>query len=66
MIAVKPNGRRSKKPTEEELAMMYGGMTAKEVGEYYGVTESTVRKWLAEYRKESRRNAEENQQQSTR
>ena len=54
-------GRKSKKPTEAELEMLYSQMTAKEVGEHYGVAESTVRKWILEYRKESKKeNAEEN------
>ena len=34
-------------------------MTAREIAEHYGVAESTVRKWIGEYRKESK-NAEEN------
>lgn len=59
MIEKKRKGKRSKKPTEAELKMLYSQMTAKEVGEHYGVAESTVRKWILDYRKESN-NAEEN------
>lgn len=52
MIEKKKKGKRSKKPTETELSMLYSQMTAKEVGEHYGVAESTVRKWILDYRKE--------------
>lgn len=34
-------------------------MSAREIAEHYGVAESTVRKWIGEYRKESK-DAEEN------
>lgn len=60
MIEKKKKGKRSKKPTEAELDMLYSQMTAKEVGEHYGVAESTVRKWILEYRKESKKQNEEN------
>ena len=55
----KQSGRKSKKPTEAELEMLYSQMSAREVAEHYGVAESTVRKWIGKYRKESK-NAEEN------
>lgn len=56
MIEPKRMGRRSKKPTEAELAMYYSQMTAKECAEHYGVSEQTVRRWVTEYRKEAKRN----------
>lgn len=59
MIEAKKKGRRSRKPSEQELAMMYSQMTAKEVGERYGVAETTVRRWIREYRRNSI-NAEKN------
>lgn len=55
----KQSGRKSKKPTQSELEMLYSQMSAREVAEHYGVAESTVRKWIGDYRKESN-NAEEN------
>lgn len=55
MIPAKKRGRRTIKPTEEELAKLYETMTAAEIGERYGVQENTVRKWLYEYRKEARK-----------
>lgn len=55
----KQSGRKSKKPSQAELEMLYSQMSAREVGEHYGVAESTVRKWIGEYRKETE-NAEEN------
>lgn len=55
----KQSGRKSKKPTQSELEMLYSQMSAREVAEHYGVAESTVRKWIGDYRKESN-NAEKN------
>lgn len=48
----KQSGRKSKKPSKEELEMLYSQMSAREIAEHYGVAESTVRKWIGEYRKE--------------
>lgn len=59
MIENKKRGRKRIKPSEEELAELYKTMTAKEVGEHYGVKESTVRRWITEYRK-GHENAKEN------
>ena len=56
MIKRKKLGRASKKPTEAELASLYSQMTAKEVASHYGVSESTVRKWVADYRKQEEEN----------
>lgn len=50
-IAKKKGGRPSKKPSIEMLNMLYQSMTAKEIAEKYGVTESTVRSWIARARK---------------
>ena len=54
MIEKKRGGRPSKKPDEAQLSMLYSGMTAKELAEHYGVSVSTVQRWIAEYRKESK------------
>ena len=48
----KQSGRKSKKPSKVELEMLYSQMSAREVAEHYEVAESTVRKWIGEYRKE--------------
>ena len=45
-------GKPSKRPTAEELSEMYSKMTAKQVAEHYGVAASTVRAWIAYYRKQ--------------
>lgn len=47
-------GRVSKRPSEQELDKLYSQMSAREVGEHYGVSESAVRKWIAFYRKEEK------------
>jgi len=52
MIAKKKAGRPSKRPSNLELAMMYHCMTAPEIGAKYGVSEFTVRNWIAKARKE--------------
>lgn len=56
MIAKKKGGRPSKRPTNEELALMYQMMTAKQVAEKYGVSEYTVRNWVNKARKEETAN----------
>ena len=48
----KKRGRKNRRPTQEELETLYSGMTAKEVGNHYGVAEQTVYTWLNYYRKE--------------
>lgn len=45
-------GKPSKRPPVEELAELYSKMTAKEVAAHYGVAESTVKTWIAYYRKQ--------------
>lgn len=52
IIAKKRGGRPSKRPSNEELAMLYQNMTAKQIGEYFGVSEYTVRNWIFKARKE--------------
>ena len=47
----KKKGYPSKRPCEAELAELYSKMTAKEVAAHYGVSASTVRGWIAYYRK---------------
>ena len=48
----KTRGKPSKRPPEKELSELYAKMTAKEVAEHYGVAPSTVRAWIAHYRKQ--------------
>jgi len=48
----KKRGKPSKRPTEAELAELYARMTAKQVAEHYGVATSTVKTWIAYYRKQ--------------
>ena len=47
----KTRGKKSKRPSEQELSELYARMTAKEVAEHYGVSVSTVKTWIAYYRK---------------
>lgn len=54
-IPKKRHGRPSKRPSAEELSMLYSGMTAPEIAEHYKVSESTVRAWLGYYRKQAER-----------
>lgn len=51
-IISKKKGRPSKRPSDEELAMLYSAMTAREVAEHYGVSVSTVKAWIASTRRE--------------
>lgn len=55
-IAKKEGGRPSKRPTNTELALLYQNMTAKQIGEHYGVSEYTVRNWINKARKEESAN----------
>lgn len=55
-IAPKKKGRPSNRPSDEELAMLYSGMTAKELAEHYGVAVSTVKSWIASIRKKGESN----------
>lgn len=52
IIERKKGGRPSKRPTNDELAMLYSSMTAREVAEHYGVSVYTVRNWISKARKE--------------
>ena len=52
-IPYKPKkGKPSKRPPAEELSELYSKMTAKELAAHYGVAESTVKTWIAYYRKQ--------------
>ena len=51
----KNNGRPSKRPPESVLAQEYAEHTAKEIAEKYGVAESTVKRWISNYRKADRK-----------
>lgn len=53
MLAKKNRGGKvSKKPTIEVLDELYQKHTAVQIAEMYGVSPSTVRTWIANYRKE--------------
>ena len=43
-------GRPSAKPPKAELYMMYENQTRKQVAEHYGVSVSTVARWLHDYK----------------
>lgn len=49
-------GRPTKKPSKDILEKLYisEGLTAKEIAEKYGVSESTVRGWIYKARKSER------------
>lgn len=49
----KVRGKPSKRPSEQELSALYVKMTAQEIADHYGVAASTVRAWIAYYRKNS-------------
>ena len=52
IIAKKKGGRPTKKPSNEELARLSSEMTAREIGERFGVSVHTVRNWIRKARKE--------------
>lgn len=52
MLEYKKKGKPSKKPSAEELSRLYETKTAKEIAFQLGVSESTVKHWIADYRKE--------------
>lgn len=47
---VKGGGRPNKRPSEAELAALYADHSAAEIAKMYGVSLSTVRKWIQYYR----------------
>lgn len=53
----KMGGRPTKRPSNAELSVLYSAMTAKQIGEHYGVSEHTVRNWINKARKEVAENA---------
>lgn len=53
-MITKKRGRKSRRPSQKELETLYSGMTAKEVGQHYGVAEQTVYQWLNFYRKQEK------------
>lgn len=48
----KKPGFESKIPPREELERMYAEHTAKELAAHYGMSESTIRRWINKYRSE--------------
>lgn len=60
MLAYKTRGgnKVSKKPSLEVLSDLYSKMTAKEIAAMYDVSPSTVRTWIASYRKQLKQDGE--------
>lgn len=52
MLAKKRGGRISKRPDINTLSSLYADKSAREIATMYGVAEETVRKWIAEYRRD--------------
>ena len=52
MLQQKQKGRVSKKPEIEVLSELYKRMTAKQIAEQFHVSDSTVRHWISNYRKQ--------------
>ena len=52
MLQKKNKGRTSKRPSMEELSELYSRLTAKQIADQFGVSDSTVRHWIATYRKQ--------------
>lgn len=53
-IKSKKGGRPSKRPSAEQLAMLYETVTAKDIAEEFGVSVSTVRGWIRKVRATAR------------
>lgn len=49
-IMSKKGGRPTKRPSAEQLAILYETGTAKDIAEEYGVAVSTVRGWIRKVR----------------
>lgn len=47
-------GRPSRKPNDEDLALLYSQYTASEIAEMMGVKVATVRSWIARQRAAAR------------
>lgn len=60
-IPKKEGGRPSKRPSNEQLALLYQANTAKAIAEKYGVSEYTVRNWIAKARKEQEKDGMANE-----
>ena len=48
----KHTGRISKRPDIDTLSSLYAKKSAREIAAMYGVTDATVRRWIAEYRRD--------------
>lgn len=46
----KKAGRKSKRPPKEQFETLYKEMSAKEVGEHFGVSPATVYQWSMYFR----------------
>lgn len=61
-VPYKKRGRVSKCPAPEFFGDLYAAYTSKELGQIYGVKESTVRSWACRMRKEARKKEEGNEE----
>lgn len=52
MLETKSRGRSSKRPDIDTLSALYAEKSAHEIAVLYGVSEATVRSWIARYRRE--------------
>lgn len=52
MLAKKRGGRISKRPDIDTLSALYAAKSASEIAAMYGVSEATVRAWIARYRRD--------------
>ena len=55
MLAAKNPGHPTNRPDAQTLSDLYAVKTAREIAAMYGVTEVTVRSWIAKYRREIER-----------
>lgn len=55
MDVKKKRGRRTIRPSEEELAKLYANHTAKEIAEIYNVSVRTAESWVVYYRKQHKK-----------
>lgn len=53
-IKAKKGGRPTKRPSTEQLAILYENKTAREIAEQYDVSTSTVRGWVRKARREEK------------
>lgn len=52
MLETKSRGRSSKRPDIDTLSALYAEKSAHAIAVMYGVSDATVRSWIARYRRE--------------